>query len=499
VRQSAIWRLITVPHHYTQEAAAAWIARQHERTTRPSAVPLWLTPGGTAIGDFVISGNRCALGVVYVYGGRHETRRRGSRSNQGERLMAREGSAVVVCNETRCDGRSYYRVGDEGRGQVDKPPFLFRRTTVGVLSGVAAGLGLSLTPAGALAASSTSIPKLSVPAATQASAYTQQLAVPGGAADEYSFTAVDPLPPGLAISAGGVLSGTPTAKPGPYTIEVELVPLSNADVSQTTPMYIDVELTIQPSLAIQQETNDIPAPVPWSPATADLPAKATGSQTSAVVPLDVAGGNPTLGGRIACSGSPGCNTSGSTFGTDSGGNAMTQWTQVYDGSAEATSCSVKGYTADYIENTANGAQMGAYVDDSADSGPGVYTNRQTLVNCLAAQGVQVILVGLYPSETGTSFETSNGVIAGSMLEWYPYCWVNGTNEPAGYTGYPQYDPPSWGQIAALGYIVQQNYYDESDGCTAGPTTAQHNTEWNYAWGQIDDAAFGPYNDLLASF
>lgn len=45
--------------------------------------------------------------------------------------------------------------------------------------------------------------------------------------------------------------------------------------------------------------------------------------------------------------------------------------------------------------------IGIDIDNEDGSGPGVYTNRQAPVDCVADQDDRgVILVGLYPSEAG---------------------------------------------------------------------------------------------------
>ena len=70
-------------------------------------------------------------------------------------------------------------------------------------------------------------------------------------------------------------------------------------------------------------------------------------------------------------------------------------------------------------------------------------------------------------------------------------------------------PPATGSIEELGYVVQQNFV--WPGCSSGATASEHQTEWNYAWGQVDgtyDVLFDPnsrsyyvsaYGDLLGSF
>jgi hypothetical protein len=217
------------------------------------------------------------------------------------------------------------------------------------------------------------------------------------------------------------------------------------------------------------------------------------SSQSLVTPLVA----PTLGGRIACSGYAGCNTSTSTFGGDAIGHPMTQWTET--GQNMGSGCNYGNFPV-WMTNNAGGAHMGVYIDDSVD-GNRSYTNREALISCAWNTGQQVIIVGMGMDETGQVLDQPNGEQAGQILDWYPYC--NG-NVISGATA----NPPSLGSISSLGYVIQQNYV--RPGCSSGATGPEHTNMWNYAWGQVNSTydytinslgrqIWSPWGDLLANY
>lgn len=330
-----------------------------------------------------------------------------------------------------------------------------------------AGLGGFLAPPAAAdsCAPPTAVAPDPLPDAIQSSPYDQQLEVSGGIASGYSFATSGTLPAGLTLSTSGLLSGTPTAKPGRYTVTVDVTPVgcaSSASIGTFT-----LQFSLGPSAATVNEAATLPAGA----------SAATATSTP---------GSPSLHGRIACSGYSGCNTTCATFACDGLGNPMTRW---YESSTGDSRCSAAGNNPVKVYNSNTSAYIGVYIDNEVDSSPGVTTNRQALVNCEGNLGTQIILVGLYPAETNVELSTPQGQLTGDMLEWYPFC-----NHQVYYQN--EY-PPAWDHFSGIGYITQLDFVPP--GCSSGATSTQASDEWNYAWGQVKYQWTTPYLDLIGQY
>jgi len=322
-----------------------------------------------------------------------------------------------------------------------------------------------------------SILTINLPPAVAGESYTQQIGFESFDPATEMMTATSGLPAGMSLSPTGVLSAEVSPAAGTYTIQASVSP---APAAASTGV-IDIALTVAaPGSAIAETTQG------RSPAAAP-----------AITPLVA----PSLGGRIACAGYPGCNTSTSTFGADAIGHPMTQWSET--GSNWNGACNYANFPVT-ITNNANGQYMGVYIDNEVDS-PGSFSERSALVSCAWQYGAEVILVGMYPSEQHNVIDMPNGEPAGTMLEWYPYC--NGT---ATYSA----NPPHPGNMGSEGYVVQQYYVPP--GCSSGATGTEHQSEWNAAWNgyggysginsiydywinSLGRQIWSPWGDLLASY
>ena len=92
---------------------------------------------------------------------------------------------------------------------------------------------LSITVAAALTITTTSLPE-----ASPGAAYSQQLAAAGGSGSNTWLVAGGPLPQGLALSAGGAISGTPTAAGNSnFTVQVK----DSGGGTATKPLSINVD------------------------------------------------------------------------------------------------------------------------------------------------------------------------------------------------------------------------------------------------------------------
>lgn len=173
---------------------------------------------------------------------------------------------------------------------------------------------------------------------------------------------------------------------------------------------------------------------------------------------------------------------------------MTEWTDSYEDQVKFDKAcqSPNEVNPTYIYNPATGALIGVYIDNEADSVPGVYAGRQDLVNCAYDQGVRIILVGLYPNESQAVINDPSGKPVGTMLEWFPYCGTQQLYNPL---------PPPRPATTALGYIVQYQYNGYSSGCAdpAAPTAQENQQLLDYAWWQVDDLRGPPYGDLVANY
>lgn len=328
---------------------------------------------------------------------------------------------------------------------------------------------------------------VSAPVATPGVAYAEQLAVPGVRASAYTYRSVGPLPRGIALSPSGLLSGTPVASASRSQVTVELAPRRGLG---TAVIVLQLDLAVMPAAARRARGRD-PTGAPAAGLT--FSAFDGGDAVASLDRLAVAqSASLPLTGLIGCWSMPGCNTSTAIAGGDDSGHPLTEWAR--EGTADTACTSPNGDHPQWLENTATGSKIGAYIDNEVDPFGTGTAERQYLVDCVYAQGYGVILIGMYPSETSTYFllPNSNG-FAGGMLEWYPYC--DGGFAP-GYLP-PSRNPPQLHHTMASGYIVQNRFDNE---CELGPSSQQRRQEWSYAWGQVDaDGADGIYNDLLASY
>lgn len=324
------------------------------------------------------------------------------------------------------------------------------------------------------ASSSAATPALTVnvPPAVTGQSYTQPIGFESFNPTSEMMTATSGLPAGVTLSPTGVLSAAVSPAAGSYTIQADISPAPAAASNGV----IDIALTV----------------VPAGSATAKMVQGTASPAAPSLAPLIA----PTLGGRIACSGYSGCNTSTSTFGGDAIGHPMTQWTET--GQNFNGSCNYSNFPV-WMTNNSGGADMGVFIDDSIDANHS-FTNREALIACAYNLGQQVIVVGMGSDETGQVLDMPNGEQAGQELIWYPYC--NG--QPTTGTG----GMPTLSQMSSLGYTVQQNYVP--GGCNSGATAAEHQTEWNAAWNQVNGTydytinslgrqIWSPWGDLLASY
>jgi hypothetical protein len=87
----------------------------------------------------------------------------------------------------------------------------------------------------------------SLPVATEGNSYSEALTASGGSGTGYMFMATG-LPMGLTLSAGGLLSGTPTdSSETPYTVDVTVADSENNAGSMTYMLTVDPALSISPS------------------------------------------------------------------------------------------------------------------------------------------------------------------------------------------------------------------------------------------------------------
>ncbi len=106
------------------------------------------------------------------------------------------------------------------------------------------------------ATSTLTITTATLPAATVGSTYSQQLGASGGT-PAYTWTTPGPLPSGVQLSSGGLLSGTPTAA-GSFPFTVTLTDSAKGTKTQSYTLTVGVPtappVTIQPS---QTQSNSI--------------------------------------------------------------------------------------------------------------------------------------------------------------------------------------------------------------------------------------------------
>lgn len=86
-----------------------------------------------------------------------------------------------------------------------------------------------------------SISPSSLPAATQNSAFSQQLSASGGTSP-YTYSAVGQLPPGLSLTSGGLLAGTPTSS-GPFGLTIVATDANTNTGSKTYSLQVSAAAT----------------------------------------------------------------------------------------------------------------------------------------------------------------------------------------------------------------------------------------------------------------
>lgn len=117
-------------------------------------------------------------------------------------------------------------------------------------------LSLTINPA----TPTLTITTATLPVATVGSAYSQQLGASGGA-PAYTWTTPGPLPSGIQLSGGGLLSGTPTVA-GSFPFTVTLTDSAKATKTQSYTLTVGVPaappVTIQPSQTQSSSITDQP-------------------------------------------------------------------------------------------------------------------------------------------------------------------------------------------------------------------------------------------------
>ena len=170
-------------------------------------------------------------------------------------------------------------------GEGPLPPSLTLEASTGVLSGMPTAAGAytftvrvtdhSKTQAkksfSIVMAPSLSITTASLPDAAAGTAYSQTLLATGGTGAAYVWALLPVvgslLPPGLSVSAGGVIAGTPTV-PSIYEFKVQA-----ADSTTPVPQKVTADLTITVSQALSVATASLPngvafasyPPAPYTP------------------------------------------------------------------------------------------------------------------------------------------------------------------------------------------------------------------------------------------
>ena len=96
----------------------------------------------------------------------------------------------------------------------------------GIGSGINCFVPITITPTPPL-----------LPLPTVGTPYNQSLAASGAKAPANFFLAIGPMPPGLSLSSGGVISGTPT-RSGQYTFEVGLTDANGCSASITYTIFV---------------------------------------------------------------------------------------------------------------------------------------------------------------------------------------------------------------------------------------------------------------------
>ena len=176
-------------------------------------------------------------------------------------------------------------------------------------------------PIVAMAASSPSSPPLSItttslPSATEGTSYSSTLSASGGTVPYAWSVVAGSLPPGLSLSTGGTISGTPSSRgSSSFTVQV---------TDSTTPSPETASATLSISVA--------PAPTPpLSITTTSLPSATAGSAYSAT--LSASGGTPPYSWRVVAGSLPpglSLSTGGTISGTPSSQGSSSFTVQVTD-------------------------------------------------------------------------------------------------------------------------------------------------------------------------
>src|SRR5262249_6499974 len=142
-----------------------------------------------------------------------------------------------------------------------------------------------------------------LPAGNVSISYSQMLAASGGAGP-YTWSVTGQLPPGLQLSTGGVLSGSPTTQ-GNYNFTARVA--DSVTPPRTATRVFDIRIDAAPSglrittltlptgiqgqvYQVQLQATGGPMPHTWSLITGPLPAGLT------LTPSGILGGTPTAAG-----------------------------------------------------------------------------------------------------------------------------------------------------------------------------------------------------------
>lgn len=206
---------------------------------------------------------------------------------------------------------------------------------------------LTLSPAGP-----------ALPGAVPGIAYSQQFSTSGGTSYTYSLTGGS-LPPGLSLSASGLLSGTPTTS-GNYSFTVKVTDVSTATTSQAyTLAVVTPTITVTPSTipaatvgAAYSQTFSASggsAPYTFAISAGALPAGLSLNTSSGVI-----SGTPTAGGTFSFT----------VTATDSNGSGP------YSGSTGSINFTVNTPTISFSPSTLAGATVGSAYNQSINASGG---------------------------------------------------------------------------------------------------------------------------------
>jgi len=223
----------------------------------------------------------------------------------------------------------------------------------------------------------------SLPSATVGTAYSAQLAAAGGVGS-YTWGETGALPGGLALSSGGLFSGTPTAKAkaGSYPVTVTV---TDADHTEATRAF-SIQLNAAPATAT--------ATVASAPASASITLSSTNADTVTVTG-DAKGGTPT--GSVAfyvcgpSASAQACTSKADPIGSatlsPAGGAVASASSPSFGPGATGTWCFAAYYSGDSTY------QAGA----DASTGECFTVTQPTVVTCQAGQNCGATV----PTGTGT--------------------------------------------------------------------------------------------------